>query len=57
MGVLWNHLLGHHANLWIAACDKLGIPITAKSAQRTVDEYRTRHQQQPDTNASEEANP
>ncbi|KAF8970639.1 hypothetical protein BDZ97DRAFT_1652336, partial [Flammula alnicola] len=39
------HLCESHPNAWIAACDKLGIDITAKSAQNTVRDYRKRHNQ------------
>lgn len=56
-GVLRNHLLDHHADAWIAGCDKLNIPITAKSAQSKVKEYRTCHGQPPNTCESEQANP
>lgn len=40
-----NHLCEFHPSAWIAACDKLGIDITAKSAQNTVRDYRKQHSQ------------
>jgi hypothetical protein len=38
-GVLRRHLYEHHIDSWVAGCDKLHIPITAKDAQRCVTEY------------------
>ena len=32
-GGLRNHLFDHHADAWIAACDKLGIAITCMKAK------------------------
>jgi len=40
--VLRKHLCDCHSDAWIAGCDKLGIDITAKAAQRTVRDYRHR---------------
>jgi hypothetical protein len=34
-----------HADLWVAACDKLQITIDAKGAQAVVMQYRARHAQ------------
>lgn len=52
---LRKHLIDHHVNTWIAACDKLEIKITAKSAQRAVTDYRQRQgessQSSPDAKA------
>ncbi|KAH9972298.1 hypothetical protein BGW80DRAFT_1173296 [Lactifluus volemus] len=39
------HLYDHHLDLWVPACDKLNISITAKEAQARVAEYRQRHGQ------------
>jgi hypothetical protein len=38
-----SHLSESHPSAWIAACDKLGIDITAKGAQNTVRNYRKQH--------------
>ena len=40
-----NHLYKSHLSAWIAACDKLGIDITAKSAQNTIWNYWKQHNQ------------
>lgn len=40
--VLRRHLYEEHSDSWIEGCDRLRIPITAKSAQRAVTEYRNR---------------
>ena len=40
---LHKHLYECHADAWVAACDKLGIDITAKGAQQVVCEYRRCH--------------
>lgn len=40
-----SHLRDAHPDTWIAGCDKLGIDITAKSAQPAVRDYRRRHHQ------------
>ncbi|KAF7372181.1 Dimer-Tnp-hAT domain-containing protein [Mycena venus] len=45
-GVLRRHLFEHHANEWIAGCDRLKIPIKAKDAQPAVEKYRRRQGQQ-----------
>jgi hypothetical protein len=44
-GVMRRHLYDHHLDLWVPACDKLNISITAKEAQARVAEYRQRHGQ------------
>lgn len=41
--ILRRHLSECHTDDWIAACDKLGIDITAKAAQPAVKDYRKRH--------------
>ena len=41
-GTLRHHLFGEHIALWVAGCDKLKIPITAKNARQPVAEYRER---------------
>jgi len=40
-----SHLCESHPSAWIAACNKLGIDITAKGAQNTVQNYRKEHNQ------------
>jgi hypothetical protein len=40
-----SHLCELHSGDWIAACDRLGIDITAKGAQNTVRNYRKQHNQ------------
>ena len=40
-----NHLCESHPSAWIAACDKLGIDITAKGAQNTIRDYQRQHNQ------------
>jgi len=39
-GILRCHLFENHIASWIAGCDKLNIPITAKSAQQSVMAHR-----------------
>jgi hypothetical protein len=41
-GILRHHLFDNHIDLWVTGCDKLKIPITARSAQQPVAEYRER---------------
>lgn len=51
-GVLRKHLYEHHADAWVAGCDKLQIPITAKEALSVVSDYR-RRQGQPTTGSAD----
>lgn len=41
-GVLRRHLYEHHVDAWVESCDQLKIPIKAKEAAKSVDEYRVR---------------
>lgn len=54
-GNLRNHLRDHHGDVWISACDKLGIEITAKSCKGAVDDFHARqgHKRNPDTASAE----
>jgi hypothetical protein len=52
-GVMRRHLYDHHLDLWVPACDKLNISITAKEAQARVTEYRQRHGQTCPTDAKQ----
>jgi hypothetical protein len=37
---LRNHLRDNHAEAWFSACDKLGLNISAKTAQKKLAEFR-----------------
>jgi hypothetical protein len=39
------HLVDCHIDLWISSCDQLKIPITAKTVQDAVCDYRMRQGQ------------
>lgn len=47
--ILCTHLLNNHSDAWFQACDKLGISITAKCAQRKLTEFQGRSEEPMDT--------
>jgi hypothetical protein len=40
LAVLRKHLFYEHLDTWVAACDKLGIDISAREAKPYMDSYR-----------------